>query len=226
MGRLTPARINQIRNQLRIRNGGGMIRKRVSSLALVVALSVSVLFSCATGHSTPSAAPTVSITPSSTATANIKTFTGSTFGISASSMADALSKTLTIKGYPDAFKGTATEIELPSEEDVIAYSYNVCSGVSCNLYETKSSGELVEIILIGVSSDMSTDDSKTFDGYILTITAAFCASIDELNALDESLNFVDTGFTNGVLNIFNGSIASFIYHVNDDGIAMLFVTPY
>lgn len=164
---------------------------------------------------TPSSSPEDAVTP----------YTGATFEVSYTSVLEQMSDSISSFDMPNAFETTPTISNLQDGDygDVVAYTYNVCSGVDCTLYEAKDSGKLTQVFLTAASSEMGTDEAELFGRYAANITGGFAPS-KEWDALDSALDIADSSFQEDTINLYSGSLASFTYIV-DNGVAMLSVLP-
>lgn len=203
--------------------------KKLSCL-LTLSLCLTLTAACGSASSDQSAptgdpgqSPTVAV--SAPPAGEVTPYTGATFGLSRSAMAEAMSNTFSSSDLPNAFENDPDISELPDAEngDLVAYSYSICPGASCILYEAKDSGELTQVFLTGDSSQLSESDAKVFGSYLAVVTGGFSSS-KEIASLDESLDIANAAFTDGTMNFFNGESASFSYIVTG-GLAMLTVLP-
>lgn len=197
------------------------------TVVLLVALLLSFLPACGSSAAAPTAAtvPTPSEAPSPPTEKNSGTAV-KTFGISAADLANAMSKAFKGSEYGNAFEN---EPEVEESEDktfgkLVSYSYPICDGAQCVLYETKDGGEAYSVFLVGDSSKMDTDDAKAFGAYAAIIIDGFESDDQKLTEIDSKLDIANTGFSTSAVNVASGTSANFTYLV-DDGTAMLLIDP-
>lgn len=211
------------------------MKHKALALALTLMLGVCTLSACGDTATQPIAPPSSSPTsttsekPSAPAepspSSNVVAYSGTTFTLSASETTELLSEVFADGDLPNTFTSTPTIDETTGDVGTFTtYSYKICPGAQCILYEATESEKLAQIFLMGSSNSMSTDDAKVFGGYLATITAVFVADQTELDELDEALNIAESGFESGTMNMYTSSIANFSY-IADGDIAMLTVTP-
>lgn len=141
-----------------------------------------------------------------------------TFGVSYTGLLDVLKESHT--GFD-----LEPDIRIMQTTDGITlnqYVYTADDFISVQFYETEDN-ELQQVIAIALYSDITEDQAKTLGSFFALIIGAFEPEPDVLEQVDTKLDIVNSGFTSGTCNLASGTLADYMYIV-DDSSAMVTIT--